>query len=176
MPKRTKRVYETALDTTTGLYDGRSIRLRMAEEVERSRRYRYSVSLVLVVFVCAEAWQAEERVRQLAELLERHVRAVDIVARCEQDGLALLLPHTGEEGARQLAERVYDLATVMQLPAGLGGRPAAVRVGILTVPPDYAGNAAALVDMAEEALHKTERKGSYCTVLPPPPVGGGPVQ
>lgn len=176
MPKKTKRAYEATLDATTGLYDGQTIRLRMVEEVTRARRYRYPVSLVVVVFEGAEAQQAEERLHQLAELLERHVRTVDIIARCEQDSLVLLLPHTAADGARQLGERVYDMATVMQLPAGLGGRPVTVRVGITTVPMDYEGNAAALVDMAKESLRKAAWKGSYRAVIPLPLGEGGQIQ
>lgn len=176
MPTKTKRAYEATIDAATGLYDGQTIRLRLAEEIGRARRYRYPLSLVVVVFEGAEAQQAEERLHQLAELLERHVRTVDIIARCEQDSLALLLPHTDADGARQLGERVYDMATVMQLPAGLGGRPVAVRVGIAAVPMDYEGNAAALVDVAKETLRNAARKSSYRAVIPLPLGDGGTVQ
>lgn len=155
MQDTTKRAYEASLDPITGLYDGQTIRLRLVEELSRARRYSYPLSLVLVTFPTVDVKHAEEHLRQLAELLERHVRTVDILARCERDSLVLLLPHTDQEGACRLGERVYQLATVMQLPAGLGGRPAPVQVGITTVPADYDGEAAAVVDTLWERLSST---------------------
>jgi len=152
MPERILRAYAASLDPATGLYDGHTIRLRMVEELTRARRYGYPVSLIFVTLPSSDVKFAEDHVRQLAELLERHVRTADILARCEDDTLVLVLPHTDEEGARRLGERVYELATVMQLPAGLGGRPATVHVGITTVPANHDAEVAAVAEMLWEKL------------------------
>jgi len=144
--------YEASLDPVTGLYDDQTIRRRIVEELSRARRYRYPLSLIVTIFPTAEAWHAEDRVHQLALLLERHVRTTDILARFNHSGLVMLLPHTGESGARHLGERIHRLATVMQLPAGLGGNPTPVHIGVTTVPADYAADAAALMDTLWERL------------------------
>jgi two-component system cell cycle response regulator len=158
MLEQAMRAYTASLDPTTGLYDGETIRRRIAEELSRARRYHYPLSLIVAIFSTPEAWHAEDRVQQLAQLLERHVRTTDILARLNHSGLVALLPHTGEAGARCLGERVYQLATVMQLPAGLGGNPAPVHVGVTTVPADYGEDAAKLVDTLWERL-RTEAGG-----------------
>jgi len=152
MPERVLRAFAASLDPATGLYDGHTIRLRMVEELTRARRYGYPVSLIVVTLPSPDAKYTEDHVRQLAELLERHVRTADILARCEHDTLLLVLPHTDAEGARRLGERVYQMATVMQLPAGLGGRPAPVHVGITTVPANHDAEIAAVAEMLWEKL------------------------
>lgn len=167
MTEKPLRAYKTSLDPATGLYDSQTMRLRIVEELSRARRYRYPVSFVAVTFPCTEARPAEECVRQLAELLERHVRVVDVLARCRPNCLVMLLPHTDEEGARLLGERVHKLATVMQLPAGLGGQPTPVQVGIATVPEDFAGDAAAIPDQLCESLCRTAGlKPTHYTTIP----------
>jgi diguanylate cyclase (GGDEF)-like protein len=152
MLQRNLRAYEASLDPITGLYDSQTIRRRIVEELSRARRYHYPLSLIVTIFPAAEDWHAEDRVQQLAQLLERHVRTTDILARFNHSGLVILLPHTAEAGARRLGERVYQLATVMQLPAGLGGNPAPVHVGVTTVPVDYGEDAAELVDTLWDRL------------------------
>lgn len=146
------RTYTASLDPTTGLYDSQTIRRRIVEELSRARRYHYPLSLVVAIFPAAEIWPVEDRIQQLAQLLERHVRSTDILARFSHSGLVSLLPHTDEAGARRLGERIYQLATVMQLPAGLGGNPTPVQVGVTTVPMDYGEDAAMLVDTLWDRL------------------------
>jgi len=163
MLEKATRAYNASLDPATGLYDSQTIRRRIVEEVSRARRYHYPLSLIVTIFPSPEAWHAEDRVQQLAQLLERHVRTTDILARFNHSGLVILLPHTDEAGARRLGERVYQLATVMQLPAGLGGNPAPVHVGVTTVPADYGDGAADLVDTLWERLcnEAGDRRGHF---------------
>jgi len=152
MLEQVQRAYTASLDPVTGLYDTQTIRHRIVEELSRARRYHYPFSLVVAIFPAVESGHAEDRVQQLALLLERHVRATDILARLNHSGLVVLLPHTGEAGARRLGERIYRLATVMQLPAGLGGNPAPVHVGVTTVPADYGQDVPDLVDTLWQRL------------------------
>jgi PleD family two-component response regulator len=169
MAEKTLRAYKTSLDPATGLYDGQTMRLRIVEELSRARRYHYPISFVVVTFSCTEAGPAEECVRQLAELLERHVRVVDVLARCRHNCLVMLLPHTDEEGASQLGERVHRLATVMQLPAGLGGQPTPVQVGVATVPEGYSGDVASIPDqLCEKLCRAAGPKQARYTLIPLP--------
>lgn len=166
MLEQAHRAYEASLDPVTGLYDTQTIRRRIVEELTRAHRYHYPFSLVVAIFPVVDAWHAEDRVQQLALLLERHIRASDILARLNHSGLVVLLPHTGEAGARRLGERIYQLATVMQLPAGLGGNPAPVHVGVATVPADYSEDAAVLVDtMWERVCTEAGSRRAHFTLI-----------
>jgi diguanylate cyclase (GGDEF)-like protein len=167
MPERMQRAHAASIDPATGLYDGWTIKVRATEEISRARRYRYPVSLVVVAFPSTEQRLIEERVRQLADLLERHVREADILARYGYDSLALLLPHTDEAGVRCVGERIQQLAMVMQLPEGLGGMPLPVCVGVTTVPEDYFGDGAAVVDYLGENLRSLAAgKSERCVFVP----------
>ncbi len=152
MPERVERAYPVTIDSDTGLYDRWTMGFRASEEVERAQRYGYPVSLLMVTFQGSEVRRAEEKVLQLAELLRRHVRSADVLARYSYDTLALVLPYTGEEGARQLAQRIIQLATVMQPPTGLLGGPVPVQAGLTTVPQGYRGNGHTLVEQLAAGL------------------------
>ncbi len=175
MPERMERAYPVTIDSATGLYDRWTMESRASEEVARAQRYGYPVSLLLIAFQSADARRAEEKVLQLAELLRRHVRAVDVLACFGRDTLAVMLPHTGRDGARCLAERILQLAMVMQPPTGLLGGPIPVHVGVTTILQGYRGSGRALVEQLAIGLQQDTGHEHIVVVEPvsEPPVGDG---
>jgi len=74
--------------------------LRLAEELERCKRYRHFVSVLSFALDEDISWE------KALELVERNIRRVDIAGRFDRWHLLIILPETPEEGARVVGRRV----------------------------------------------------------------------
>lgn len=163
-----ERVYEVFVDRETGLYDRRTMWSRLAEEVSRTRRYRYPLALMLLSFVSPNSRLAVEYLLQLAQILKRHTRSSDLLARYSEDTLALLLPCTDERGALRLAKRIRQLAAVLS-PASAQ----ALRIGVTSALGGYNGNKIALVEQVEWALRQALEQEERTVFVPAPGLASG---
>lgn len=100
-------------DELTGQYNHRFWVKRLQEEVDRSVRYRHSFAVLAVgldafsKFNETYGFAMGDRVlRDLGQWLKRSVRTCDLVARPGGDQFFLLLPETGLEGGRVVAEKL----------------------------------------------------------------------
>lgn len=132
---------------------------RVQEEFERARRYSLSFSLVLLGI--DELRRSEERLgleaatrlrREVSRTLRRELRIPDLVTPYGEDEFAIVLPETGESGARQSVVRVRERLT--SLPFEGDPRLEATRfsAGIVTFPHPAAQQPRDLFAMAEAAL------------------------
>jgi diguanylate cyclase (GGDEF)-like protein len=103
----------THLDDVTGLPNYRAFVARMVEEVSRATRYGVPLSVLLADIDQFEDYAmrlgpetGDEIIRTVARLLQSKVRAVDTVARYGTKQFGIILPHTEQEGATLLAERL----------------------------------------------------------------------
>ena len=86
--------------------DALAFERRIQEEVERARRFDLSLCLLLVGTddpASSAAWPMYE---PLASALKNELRASDLLGRLHNGPLAVLLVHSGEEGARSVTERL----------------------------------------------------------------------
>jgi diguanylate cyclase (GGDEF)-like protein len=166
MADQPDRSYEVYVDMATGLYDRRTMWSRLAEEVARARRYHYPFSLMLITFQNPDLDPAVEQVLELANLLKRHTRAADILARYSEDTLAVLLPCTDEHGAVRLAERIREI--VLDKMPSQRHAMSTLHIGLTTTAGDYAGDKVALVERVEWALREAQIPGGeHRTVVVP---------
>lgn len=132
---------------------------RVQEEFERARRYSLSFSLVLLSI--DELQGSEERLGleaatrlrcEVSRTLRRELRIPDLVTPYGEDEFAIVLPETGESGARQSVVRVRERLT--SLPFEGDPRLEATRfsAGIVTFPHPAAQEPRDLFAMAEAAL------------------------
>jgi diguanylate cyclase (GGDEF)-like protein len=132
---------------------------RVLEEFERARRYSLSFSLVLLGI--DELRGSEERLgpeastrlrTEVSRTLRRELRIPDLVVPYGQDEFAIVLPETGESGARQSVVRVRERLT--SLPFEGDPRIEATRfsAGIVTFPHPAVQEPGDLFAMAEAAL------------------------
>jgi diguanylate cyclase (GGDEF)-like protein/PAS domain S-box-containing protein len=93
-----------------------------------------------------------------AEIAGR-VRATDVVARIGGDEFAVVLPHTGSQGARRVAADLAD--AVARVAATLGPDALDVRasVGVATVDPYQHTTAELLLDRADRAMYLAKSRG-----------------
>ncbi len=146
-------------DAVTGLNTAAYIRVRVEEEVARSRRYPTNFTLMLAKVTEVPEDPAVRRavLSTVWGLIRGSIRVVDLLGH-QQDGLfLLLLPHTGRE-ARVLGERLCVRIGGREPAAMAGAGPLLVNIGYAVFPMDGAG-ADGLFAATERALRTAEKAG-----------------
>ena len=104
---------ELLRDGITGLYNHSYFQEALAKEISQSLRYEYPMSVVILdiddfrLFNQTYGYAMGNSIlMHLGELLQKHVRQADIIARFGADEFAILLPHTGRVQAHFVAEKL----------------------------------------------------------------------
>ena len=155
------------VDALTGLYNFGYFQEHIERDIERARRYKYPLSLLMIdmdhlkIYNDAHGHTAGNRVLiQLGELLRVHIRKADVACRFGGEEFAIILPHTGKKDAYLLCDRLRILIEKTRfdgeevLPSG----KLTVSSGVATFPDD-AESAEDLVDRADQALYAAKRNG-----------------
>ena len=93
----------------------------------------------------------------IAECIARRIRSSDVLFRYGGEEFCVLLPRTGEGGARRLAERVRSAVDTLRIPAGEGMIRPTVSLGVAAALPG--DGAAELMAKADAALYRAKRSG-----------------
>ncbi len=99
--------------------------------------------------------------RGIAECLQGAVRARNVVARTGGEEFLVVLPGTGIEGARMVAERLRVNVALLELPDV--DRPLSVSAGVACLCPE--DDAESIVAHADAALYQAKRGGRNRVVL-----------
>jgi diguanylate cyclase (GGDEF)-like protein len=138
-----RRLAELALkDVLTSVYNRRFFDKKLAEELERARRYGHDLGLVMIDIdnfkVLNDSFGhqfGDEALKLLASVCSAAVRGSDIFARYGGEEFCIILPATSLEASRALAERLrvdvssmrveaYGHASGLTISAGVtGGKP-----------------------------------------------------
>lgn len=162
--KQMKELAET--DPLTGLFNRRALESRLARELEQAQRYATVLSCLMIDVDNFKATndtlghQMGDRIlAQIANLLRREQRAMDVVARFGGEEFCVLLPLTGSGGARLLADRI--LRRMASHAFGEVDRPVPVTVsiGIATYPDDRVTGGDSLLRLADQNLLKAKADG-----------------
>jgi len=150
-------------DEETGLSDQRYLSVRLENEVARCRRFGHPLSLVLLDLDDVPGIDgglshaaAEEALREVAQTLLKGSRSIDVVARHDGGGFAVLLVETPLDGARAYAGRMAD--TLSGASWSHGGQVTA-SFGVSSLP-HGAVTSDDLLRGAEEALESARRTGT----------------
>src|SRR3989442_12149510 len=97
----------------SGLYNRRFFSLRLEEEISRFRRFNHPVSVVLLDLDGFKSINDEfghavgdETLREIAQILMKQSRGINVVSRYGGDAFAILLVETSKAGARLYADRI----------------------------------------------------------------------
>ena len=168
------RLKETSFkDEVTGLYNRRFFNLRLEEELSRYRRFNHPVSVVLLDLDGFKAVNDEfghtvgdDTLRDVAQILMKHSRGINVVSRYGGDEFAVLLVETSKAGARLYADRIREV--VAKYPFS-HGKVVTSSFGVASLPDDEAGTAEDLFRAADEALYAAKRAGKNQVAVTSPP-------
>jgi diguanylate cyclase (GGDEF)-like protein len=158
------RLKETSFkDDVTGLYNRRFFSLRLEEELSRYRRFNHPVSVVLLDLDGFKAVNDEfghavgdDTLRDIAQILMKHSRGINVVSRYGGDEFAVLLVETSKAGARLYADRIREV--VAKYPFS-HGKVITASFGVASLPDDEAATAEDLFRAADDALYTAKRGG-----------------
>jgi len=161
-----QRVAEQAVtDDLTQLFNLRYLNRTIDMEIERCQRYGSSVSLI---FMDLDFFKdindqyghlmGSKVLVEVAQLLLKNLRSIDVVARYGGDEFVVVLPQTGVQAARTIAER---LRRVLATSTFLRSEGLAVKLtasfGIAAYP-DHARNREELLRLADEAMYRVKHE------------------
>ena len=169
-----KKFRELAIrDGLTGLYNHRHGDGRLAEEVDRARKFKRELSLLFIdldhfkTFNDAHGHQAgDEVLHSLGKLMSGAARDSDTVARWGGEEFIIIAPETGKEQACELAETIRKEVAEFAFPHAdkqpLGH--VSLSVGVATMA-DGVETAEDLLGLADKAVYKAKESGRNRTVF-----------
>lgn len=160
-------------DPLTGLLNHGEFQKRLAHEVGRIQRYASvrargaRVSLVLLDIDHFKRFNdryghpaGDAVLKGVSAAVRSAVRSFDIVARYGGEELAVILPETGVEASRDVAERIRKAVASYPCAVTRSGKPVrvSVSVGVATVP-EHGIVPAEVVKQADAALYRAKEAG-----------------
>jgi len=150
-------------DEVTGLYNRRFFSIRLEEEVSRYRRFNHPVSVMLIDLdgfkdVNDELGHGagDATLRDMADILLKYSRGINVICRYGGDEFAVLLVETSKAGARLYADRIRQVLATYPFA---NGRRVTASFGIAALPEDVTPAADDLIRAADEALYAAKRAG-----------------
>ncbi|MEO8650251.1 MAG: diguanylate cyclase [Acidobacteriota bacterium] len=148
-------------DALTGLLNRRYIEKRLAEEIQRSKRHRFPMSLMLLDVDEFKSYNdafghpaGDEALRMVANVLKEALRGADVAARYGGEEFAILLPQTTASEASVIAERIRQKIEETRFPK----RKVTVSIGIAACS-NQISTQDDLVTAADSALYAAKNRG-----------------
>ncbi|MBS3898919.1 MAG: diguanylate cyclase [Dethiobacter sp.] len=157
---------DAVTDELSGLFNHRFFHHCLEKEVDRVRRYQFSLALVIIDLdnfkQYNDKWghpQGDKALACAARILQDTVRASDTVARCGGEEFAIILPQTTLTQAKQLCERIREVmeSTPIPLQKGEKTEPLTASFGVAVYEQDM--TALQLVEEADRILYFAKRSG-----------------
>ncbi len=156
-------------DGLTNLYNRRYFDRKLLEEFSRLQRTSHPLSLIMADIDCFKNFNdtyghqaGDDCIRAVANVFRKSGgRGSDISARYGGEEFVMILPNTGENGARNVAETLQDHMRKMNIPhkTSTAGKIVTLSLGVTTMVPDNNTSAENLVQRADKALYKSKENG-----------------
>jgi len=152
-------------DSLTLIYNHSYLKQVLTREVERASSRDSAVSFIILDLDSFKSYNdsfghpaGDQLLKELAHIMQKHVRANDTVGRYGGDEFAAILPDADLSAALEVAERLRTVIENFSFPHSelVHGGKITVSVGIACYPLQ-AKNAADLVRLADEAMYKVKR-------------------
>jgi diguanylate cyclase (GGDEF)-like protein len=166
--QRTER--SAVSDGLTGLYNQGYFRSALRREVQRSRRQRFQLSVVLLdlddfkrVNDTRGHLEGDRVLARTSALVKQTLREIDVAARYGGEEFALILPDTPRQGALVVAERIRKL--VERSFRRSRRAPLVTLSGGIATFPDDAGTPEELIETADKGLYRSKAEGKNRVTL-----------
>jgi diguanylate cyclase (GGDEF)-like protein len=163
------------MQTAKGIFEGLDIRdgltrlhsrqffyEKLEKEFSRAMRYKTPLSLI---FIDLDGFKklndqyghlsGDEVLKQVSRVIRDVVRDSDVAARYAGDEFCVLLPNSGLEGARTLANRISLLISELEI-TGIGNQHVTVSIGIATYKGDKDYPFDQMLQVAEKAMYRAK--------------------
>jgi two-component system, cell cycle response regulator len=153
-------------DPLTNCFNRRALMEKLEQEMDRAARYATMLTCMMVDIDNFKQINdtyghlvGDRVLKQLANLLKREQRSVDIVARYGGEEFVVLLPETTNAESRNFAERI--LRRVSTHDFGEQGRPVRVTIsaGIASYPDERVSDGESLLRLADTHLYRAKSDG-----------------
>ncbi|MBI5829569.1 MAG: diguanylate cyclase, partial [Chloroflexi bacterium] len=152
-------------DGLTGAFNRRYLDEFLAKELQRCARYQRGVSLILLDIDHFKEYNdayghpaGDEALRQVVGVLQKNVRAVDIVARYGGEEFAVVLPETDAAGAQAAAEKIRAAIEAHEFQHG----HLTASLGVAHCAATLEATPETIIAMADRALYNAKRNGRNC--------------
>ncbi len=164
------KLYETIqrlaiIDGLTGIYVRRHFLERAEEEVNRSKYHKLDISFLMADIdhfkICNDRYGhlvGDAVLSQLAAILKKNVREVDIVCRYGGEEFALALPDTDKKAALTVSERIRETVEEFTFRAYDEKPQLTISIGVSSYPAD-GKNLQQLIEAADRALYNAKNSG-----------------
>lgn len=163
-----RRLEELATtDALTRLLNRRALLERLSVEVDRARRFKSQLSLLMVDLDHFKSINdqhghlaGDSMLREMGTLLAGAVRTIDIVARYGGEEFVVILPETAPDGAVTFAERLRERVEEQRFELEGGtGLHLTCSIGVATFPSPRVASTEDLFARADEALYRAKSGG-----------------
>jgi diguanylate cyclase (GGDEF)-like protein len=154
-------------DPVTGLTNRRYLEERLTEELNRSKRYDYPMSFLMIDIDDFKAYNdknghqaGDDALRITARCLKSGLRSADVACRYGGEEFCILLPQTASSEAATIADRIRQLVSTTEFPHGKSqprGR-VTVSIGVSTFSP-LLNTSENIIAAADRALYEAKNQG-----------------
>jgi diguanylate cyclase (GGDEF)-like protein/PAS domain S-box-containing protein/putative nucleotidyltransferase with HDIG domain len=161
-------------DGLTGLKNHRALHERLQEEYDRALRYDTPLSVLMLDVDEFKAYNdafghpaGDAVLQQVARIVQETARSGDVVARYGGEEFVVLVPETGVEEVKIVAERMRKAVETAVWPE----RAVTLSIGAVTLAPTTL-HPDALLTHADTALYRSKHRGRNCVTHANDPVEG----
>jgi diguanylate cyclase (GGDEF)-like protein len=151
------------LDGLTGIFNRRFFEMRIMEEIERARRYKTGMAVIMADIDEFKRLNDEfghvlgdEVLRQVCSVFHQQLRKVDVVCRYGGEEFGILLAQVNGQQALAVAEKLRKMVECWQFPGV--PRTVTISAGAATFP-EHGTSRDALVKAADSALYNAKQMG-----------------
>jgi diguanylate cyclase (GGDEF)-like protein len=161
-----RKVQELAItDTLSGVFSRRYYLERFREEIERSQKFNYSFSCLMIDIDHFKDYNdqyghlvGDAILRELSKTIKENIRQIDLIGRYGGEEFSILLTETDKEQAKFAAERIRQSVESKYIQVYDENLKVTVSIGISTFPTD-GKEMEALIDNADSALYYAKQTG-----------------
>jgi len=158
-------------DPLTGLYNRRLFDIRLAEEIDRGRRYQHGLAAAMLDLDHFKSINdryghaaGDEVLSRIGKFLKSAARVSDVIARVGGEEMCLLLPESSESGAAAFLERIRAEIAAMKFGTGDGEFNVTCSIGVACLDASVS-DGRMLLERADAALYRAKESGRNCTMF-----------
>lgn len=161
-----QRVQELAItDSLTQVFTRRYCLERLDEEIERSKKFKYSFSFLMIDLDYFKEYNdryghlvGDAILKEVAKTIKETIRQIDLMARFGGEEFLIILTETDKEKAKFAAERIRKAAEDQHTRVYDEDLKVTISIGISTFPDD-GKDVQALIDKADSLLYQAKQAG-----------------